>query len=186
MNSDKVLVVYFSKSGNTRIIANEISRKLHCDIEELRIPSSYSGFLGYQRALFDAIFKRKTSIKPLTKKPSDYELVIVGGPLFASSLTGPVRSFLDLYKNEFKNVAFFLTQAGENGRTHYFNQMKSLIPKKPLAFLAITEKDLASGAFKNSVSEFLNQLPIEQQLTKEKANEKKFKIHSGPSPTIGV
>lgn len=56
MNTEKSLIIYFSNSGYTKKLANELSRNISCDIEEIKTAVSYSGFFGYQRAMFHAIF----------------------------------------------------------------------------------------------------------------------------------
>lgn len=186
MSLKKVLVVYFSRSGNTKIIANEISRKLQCDYEELKISKSYTGFFGYQRALFDSILKRKIAIKQLIKSPSDYDLIIIGSPIFARSMSAPIRSFLNFYKNSLNNVAFFLTHASQNNDQFIFDQMESLISKNSLGQLSVSEADLNTGKFKSEVLNFLSQLPIERQLTNTQSESKKYKIRSDTSPTVGL
>lgn len=179
MNSEKILVVYYTRSGNTRILANEISRELQCDIEEIRTPHSYSGFLGYQRAFFHAVFKKKPVIRQLNKNPTDYDLVIIGSPFWAGLIPGPIRTFLDRYKTDFNNVAFFLTQGGKLGQKKFFDQMKKISDKKPLAHLAVSEKELSTGDFKENVSFFLDEL----RFRGPKLERKRAKVHTRPPMT---
>ena len=46
----KILVVFYSRSGNTRRVAEEIIDALDCDIEELFDTQNLSGALGYLRS----------------------------------------------------------------------------------------------------------------------------------------
>lgn len=160
MNSEKILVVYFSRSGKTKMIAHEISQKLNCDIEELRTSTTYSGFMGYQLALIQATFKVAPKIKQLKKNIANYDLVIFGGPVWGGSLSGPIRSFIIQYKNSLKNVAFIATQEGKFGQKNVFEQMKKACGKTPLAILDITEKEFRSGAYRNSVTSFVSRLSL--------------------------
>lgn len=179
MNSEKILVAYFTRSGNTRILANEISRELQCDIEEIRTPYSYSGFLGYQLAFFHAAFKKKPAIQQLNKNPADYDIVIIGSPFWAGFVPGPIRTFLDRYKTNFNDVAFFLTQDGKLGQKSFFDQMAIVSGKKPLAQLAVSEKELSTGDFKESVSFFLDEL----RLSSPRLERKRAKVHTRPPMT---
>lgn len=160
MNSDKILVVYFSRSGETKTLAREISQKLNCALEEIKPLKSYSGILGYQRALLQALFKRTPDIRPLQNNINDFELVILGSPVWNGSLSGPARSFIAKHKSELKNVAFFATQGGKYGQKKIFEQMKNYSEKTPLAVLSVTDKEISSGTYKNSVSSFVSKLNL--------------------------
>ena len=46
MSPEKVLIVYFSRTGRTKILARELANKLGCSIEEIKTPVRYSGFFG--------------------------------------------------------------------------------------------------------------------------------------------
>ncbi|MDD4974561.1 MAG: flavodoxin [Bacteriovorax sp.] len=158
MNSEKRLVIYYSNSGYTKKLAKEISRNLNCDIEEIKTPVSYAGFFGYQRALLQAIFKRVPKIKKLKHNPADYDLVIVGGPVWGGAVSGPIRSFLAEYRDNLKDVAFFLTQGGQYGRGKVFEQMEQVSGKNPMAYLAVTDKELSNGVFRERILYFLSEL----------------------------
>lgn len=160
MNSEKILVVYFSRSGKTKIIAREISQKLNCAVEEIKTPTSYAGFIGYSAALIQIAFKMHPKIKPLQKNLANYDLVIFGGPIWGTSMCAPIRSFITRYKNDLKNVAFFATQSGQYGRKIIFKQMKDACGKTPLAVLDVTEKDFRGNQFKNTVTNFISKLAL--------------------------
>ncbi|MBC7537369.1 MAG: hypothetical protein H7281_01005 [Bacteriovorax sp.] len=158
MNLEKKLVIYYSSSGHTKKLAREISRKVNCDIEEIKTPTSYSGLFGYPRALIHAFLKTEPVIKKLKHNPADYDLVIVGGPIWAGQLSSPIRSFLTKNRDNLKNVAFFLTQSVQYGSEQVFEQMELVCGKNPSGYLAVTEKELNDGAFKERISFFLSEL----------------------------
>jgi flavodoxin len=162
MNSEKRLVIYYSNSGYTKKLAKEIARNLNCDIEEIKTTVSYSGFFGYQRALLQAILKRVPKIKKLKHNPADYDLVIVGGPVWGGAVSGPIRSFLTTHRDNLNNTAFFLTQGGQYGRGQVFDQMEQVSGKSPLAYLAVTDKELSNGVFKDKISFFLSELQVKK------------------------
>lgn len=158
MNTEKSLIVYYSNSGFTKQLAKELSRNIHCDIEEIKTSISYSGFFGYQRAFFHSLMNREPLIKRFKHNPADYNLVIVGGPIWAGSTAAPVRSFLVSNKDIIKNIAFFSTQGGPYGKKQLFEQMEKLCGIKPMACLSVTDKALTDGTFQQSVWIFLNEL----------------------------
>ena len=96
----KTLVVYYSRSNVTRKIAEMIREKLDCDIEEITDAGKYGGKIGYMKGGFDATTGKTTKINEITKNPSDYDLVIVGTPIWASNMATPVYSYLIKYSDQ--------------------------------------------------------------------------------------
>lgn len=51
MADPRILVVYYSRSGTTRKLAQAISQELHCDLEEITETRSRNGLVGYLRSI---------------------------------------------------------------------------------------------------------------------------------------
>lgn len=62
----KPLIVYYSRSGTTRTIAQELSRNLSCEIEEI-ISQKNRRFWGILTCVHDQLFDRDDNIKPIKK-----------------------------------------------------------------------------------------------------------------------
>ena len=77
----KSLVVYYSRSGNTRFVAEKISQKIGGDIEEIIDKKRRKGPLGFVIGGFDATRGRKTDIAEMKKSPRDYDLIVLGTPI---------------------------------------------------------------------------------------------------------
>lgn len=160
MSPEKVLIVYFSRTGRTKILARELANKLGCSIEEIKTPVRYSGFFGYQLALLQAMFKVLPVLTPLQSKIADYDLVIMGGPVWGGSICSPLRAFIETYRNDFKNVAFVSTQSGNVGGKHVFEKMRIAVHRPPLATLNVTERDFRNGSYRNTISSFISKLSL--------------------------
>ena len=132
----KTLIVYYSRTGNTKNIAEKIAKELNADIDEIKEDINRKGFLNYLRSGYQAARKKIIEIKS-AKDPSKYELVIIGTPVWSWTVTPAVRTYLN--KNKFNKVAFFCTCGGQKGKT--FEEMEKL-SKKPLAKLEIKEKQI--------------------------------------------
>lgn len=158
MNAEKVIVVYYSRTGRTKTLAREIAHKLGCAIEEIKTPTAYTGFLGYQVALLQATFKTTPKIRPLQNNLAAYDLVILGGPVWGGNICSPLRTFFQNYGKDTKNVAFIATQGGNVGRKHIFEKMRKALGRSPLATLDVTERDFKNGLYKNSISTFISKL----------------------------
>jgi len=148
----KTLIVYYSRTGNTRKLAQAIAAELGAAVEEIVESKSRAGILGWLGAGRDAMLRRTTPIQPLKTDPARFDLVVVGTPVWGWSVTPAVRAFLASHAGRLKSVAFFCTQGG-SGYARAFRQMEELSGKKPLATLALLEKELA-GDFTPRVREF--------------------------------
>lgn len=104
----KILVVYYSKTGNTRKIAQELSVKLKADIDEIK-EARKRGFLGTWLKGTRQAMKEKSSQVTFSKNPGDYDLVVLGGPIWAWNLIPPLRGYLEQNKDKIKKLAFFVT-----------------------------------------------------------------------------
>lgn len=136
------MVTFYSKSGNTKKVGEEIAKNLNADIDEIIDKKDRSGIKGWLGGGGDAFFKKSTEIE-YKKDPSEYDLVVVGTPIWAGSVTPAVRAFLSKYN--IKEIAFFCTCGGGKGKS--FDEMEKL-SKKPKAVLELKEKNIDSGAIK--------------------------------------
>jgi len=90
----KSLVVYYSRTCTTKKVAQEITKALKSDIEEVIDIKNRKGHLGYLISGRDASMKRLTLIKPMQKDASKYDLVIIGTPVWAWDVTPAIRTYL--------------------------------------------------------------------------------------------
>jgi flavodoxin len=110
----KVLVVYYSRSGNTREIANQIHAVVGGDIVELQTvnpyPAEYRATTEQARRELDSGYK-----PPLTTKISNiasYDIIFVGSPCWWGTFATPVWTFLSEYNLSGKTLAPFMTHEG--------------------------------------------------------------------------
>jgi flavodoxin len=99
----KTLVIFYSRTGTTRTVAEAIARQLGADIEEIRDTRNRQGLFGYLRSGFDAGLGRCTGLEPMRRDPNDYDVVVVGTPVWNASVSAPVRTFLAAKGRRFKN-----------------------------------------------------------------------------------
>ncbi|MCJ7657070.1 MAG: hypothetical protein MUO55_04730, partial [Candidatus Atribacteria bacterium] len=96
----------------------------------------------------------------IKNNPSLYDLVIIGTPTWSSNISTPVRTYIYLFKEEFKKVAFFCTRLGSDAEK-VFADMKNLSQKTPLALLELTSREVARDQYKEKVQEFIENLKEE-------------------------
>lgn len=153
----KTLIVYYSRSGNTRGATNLISDPLDCDVEELIDTKSRSGPLGFIRAGRDATGRKLTTLEAIKNDPSEYDLVVIGTPLWGGNMTPAVRTYITENSDKFKKVAFFST-AGSSDSTKLFNEMEEIINQTPIATLSIIGAEVKSGEYKTKIEKFVNEI----------------------------
>ena len=122
----KSLVVYYSRSGNARFVAQTIAAELGSDVEEVVDLKNRGGVLGFLSGGFDATRGKETKIGETKKSPADYDLVVVGTPVWGSRPTPAIRTYLR--RNNFSGlkVALFFAQGGKKPKA--VDRTKTLIP----------------------------------------------------------
>lgn len=150
----KTLVVYYSRTDITKKVAEIIKNKLDCDIEEIKSTVNYNGKIGFLRGGKDASASKIIEIEPLKYDPSEYDLVYLGVPVWASKAATPILSYIKQNEGKFNDVKFFVT-AGGSGFDSTFNQMEKYVGKAPLKTLALTTKEVKKDEFEDKLSSFL-------------------------------
>jgi len=137
----RILVVFYSRTGNTRRAARAIARATDADVEEIEDRASRRGLLGYLKSAYEALKQGQPTIVLPRRDPSAYDIVLVGSPTWASALPGPVRAYLTRFAGRLPAVAFFVT-CGGSGAENVLVQMGRAAVKQPLATLILTQRDV--------------------------------------------
>ena len=122
----KSLVVYYSRTGNARFVAETIAAEVGADTEEVIDLKKRSGIIGFLGGGSDARRGKETKIAPTIKSPVDYDLLIIGTPVWAGRPTPAIRTFLKKNDLSEKKVAVFVAQGGK--KLQAIDQTKALIP----------------------------------------------------------
>jgi len=143
MNS---LILFYSRSGTTKIVATKIAEVLNCDMEEIIDCKNRSGILGWLCSGRDAFRRYFTEIKPVTKNLGSYEHIIIGTPVWAGNITPAIRTLVKNFYEKFNKVTFFCTMSGD-GNKKVFKELEFLCQQKPLLTLAIKRSEVLSGKY---------------------------------------
>ena len=153
MADGKHLVVYYSRTGNTRKVAQAVAKLLGADVEEIVDKKERSGAVGFLVGAKDARLKRLTDIESPSRDPSQYGTVLIGTPVWAWTMSPAVRTYLARMKERLPRVAFFLTTGG-TGIERTFKAMSRVSGKQPVATLGIKERELRKEDWQRRASEF--------------------------------
>lgn len=149
----KILTVYYSRTGTTKKVAETISGFLRCDLDEILDTKKRSGVLGWLRSGRDAGSKKLTTIKEIKKHPSVYDLIIIGTPVWNNTMSTPIRTYITQYREHFKELAFFCTQAGSKNAA--IKDMEILCGKKPVESLELRRKEVETEEYVEKVKQFV-------------------------------
>ena len=133
------LVVYYSRSGNTRFVAENIADFLGADVEEIIDKSDRSGPIGWIKSGMHATLEADTEIEKLEYSPSNYDIVVLGSPVWNKRITPAMRTYLK--KSNFPNseIAFFNTNDSDEAQ-NTFGTMKDLLGgKEPISTLVLSK-----------------------------------------------
>jgi menaquinone-dependent protoporphyrinogen IX oxidase len=157
-SAGKVLVVYYSLTGNTARVARDIARRTGGDIESIRDSGHGVGFAGYFKAAVDAVRGASAQIGPLARNPRDYALTIVGTPVWVRNMTPAVRGWLQRCRADLGPVAFFVT-SGDTDVATIAPDLESLAGHKAVALAGFNAKELGNReSYDAKLSEFLKAL----------------------------
>jgi flavodoxin len=156
----KVLIIYYSRSGNTREIANQIHERVGGDIIELQTVEPYPDE-------YDAVTKQakqelnsgyKPALKTKVESVGSYDVIFVGSPNWWGTIAAPVKTFLSEYDLSGKTIVPFITHGG-SGLGRSVTDISKLCPKSSvLDGLAVWGRDAKTA--QNQVSEWVRKIKI--------------------------
>lgn len=127
--AQKVLVLYYSQTANTKAVAEEIATRLGADIEEIVPVMPYDG--DFQATIERCMQEREQGvvpeIQPIAADLAQYDIVFIGYPVWFGTYAPPIAAFLDNVDLSGKKVVPFCT-FGSGGLE---SSVKDLEQKQP-------------------------------------------------------
>ena len=152
----RVLVVYYSRTGHTDMVAKELAKKFNADLERLIDQHKRTGMFGVSSAGKDAVADNLTTLEPLKKNPRDYGLIIIGGPSWFGNVTPAVRTFIVQNDLSGKKIALF-GLCHLSGVEHALKEAADLISKeneKEFPTLPLREGELKPQILSEKIDDF--------------------------------
>lgn len=173
LNDKKVLIIYLSRTKNTKAIAEMIHQQVKGDLVALELQQPYPQ--NYQQIVAQVAKENEQGILPALSTKIDhiekYDVVFVGFPTWGMQLPPPMKSFLTQNKFKEKTIVPFNTNAGY-GIGSSFDKVKELLPdskvlegltmkggieRDGILFVMEGEKKIEA---ERKVKEWLNRLPF--------------------------
>jgi flavodoxin len=128
--AQKKLVLYFSESGSTKAVAEELQKQLGADIEAIECVEPYSGNFQetVQRNQREREKGETPALKPLKTKVADYDVIFLGYPIWGGVYASPIASLLKELDFAGKTIVPFCT-FGSGGLNTSTQALKQVLPK---------------------------------------------------------
>lgn len=130
LSAQKVLVLYYSETGTTKTVAQELQKQIGADMEGIECVEPYSGIFQetIQRGQREMQSGQTPALKPLTKKLSDYDVIFLGYPIWFGTYALPIATLVRQYDFAGKTVVPFCT-FGSGGLNTSTEALRKALPK---------------------------------------------------------
>ncbi len=145
MTNKRILVVYFSGSGVTRQLGQAIAQALGCPSEEI-VPVG--------KPSDDA---KKLEIQSLKNDPSQFDILILGTPVWGMRPSPPAQVFLMRHAGRLPALAFFCS-FGIFGGGSTVKELTRLAGKSPIADLAVQRGKVQRGQYQDKLKQFIDKI----------------------------
>ena len=126
----KALVLYYSQTGTTQTVAEELQRQLGADIECIEAVTPYDGDFQatIQRGGEEMRSGKVPAINPVKAKLADYDVIFIGYPIWFGTYAMPIATLVK--ENDFagKAVVPFCT-FGSGGLNTSTEALQKALPK---------------------------------------------------------
>lgn len=159
LDSNKVLVVYFSETGNTQKLAKLISDKVGGDFIKIetvqKYPTNHQDLVDYAEE--EKNKNARPELKELNIDLDKYDTIFIGYPIWWYQMPMAMYTFFDTYDFSGKTIVPFNTHEG-SGVSGTNDDIKELEPKaNVLKSLAIRGGDMEENQIP-TVEKWLNEL----------------------------
>jgi flavodoxin len=156
----KILIAYYSRSGNTQKVAAEISKSTGGNLFKIETATPYPE--DFDLMVKKASEEKKSGFKPFLKTKVDdmdsYDIIFIGFPIWDMSLPAPIKSFLSAYDFSGKMIIPFCTHDGY-GKGSSFDSVKEYCSKSEVSEgFAIKGSTVDSG--KEEIRKWLKKIKI--------------------------
>lgn len=144
----KSLIVYYSHSGNNEKLAHHLKEKTGWDIlkiNEMKERKTIS-------ILLDFMVKRDSKLNHSTTNLKDYSKIIFIAPIWGGKIASPLRSYMELEKNNVENYAFIGLCNGVEGQKYKVDtELKSILRNEPMLVKELWINRLLSEDKRNKI-----------------------------------
>ena len=151
------LIVYYSRSGTARQVAEVIAIHTGWVLAEVRDRTPRAGLSGDVRCVLDMVFHRMPAYEYVGPKLDACRNVVVVAPVWLGRLAAPMRSFLHDHA-PFPGTLSAVCVMAARGGFRAEEDIVRLTGKTPEPALALRQRDVQSGEAMDSLEAFATAL----------------------------
>ena len=147
--AEKILIAYYSKTGNTKRAAEEIAKMtggtLHRIVPQKTYPDSY--FATVAVAKWESLKGEKPALADKVEGIGGYDKILVGFPIWWFGCPQLIKTFMERYDFDGKKVYPFCTHGG-SGPKNSTRDIKAICPGADVKDCFDATKNLNEAAVK--------------------------------------
>ena len=159
------LIVYYSQGGNTEYTAQKIARETGFDTLRIEPKKEYpsTGFRKFFWGGKSAVMAETPELLPYEFDSASYDRIVIGFPVWAGTITPPIRTFVKENDLSGKKVAAFACQSG-SGAEKAFGKLKEAAGISGFidTLILIDPKDKPDSGNDNRIRSFCEMLKDDQ------------------------
>ena len=126
----KIAIIYYSMTGNIEYVAEKIQEQTKGDLIKMIPKKEYpnSGFKKFFWGGKSAVMKETPTLEDYQFNDNEYDQIIIGTPVWASTYAPPIRTFIKENKDVLKNkkISIFISCSGGNTKKTIEHLQKDL------------------------------------------------------------
>lgn len=145
----RILIIYFSFSGNNRLLAEHLSKRIGCDI----CPIVEKKRRTIVTIILDMMFRREPKIKALDCAALNYDHIILVAPIWDSKLANPMKTLIKREKAVLSNYSFISLCGYERSgqKESITKELSALTGRSPKAVSELKVCDLFPAEKRNDI-----------------------------------
>lgn len=123
----KTLILYYSYTGNVKLMAEKMAEAIGADIARIQTKENID-LKGLKKFIWlgkQVLIKEEPEILPIDKNLDDYDLIIFGSPVWAWSFTPALLTFFKSIQLKNKKIGLFCCHGG--GKGAIFRKMRDAL-----------------------------------------------------------
>ncbi len=142
-----------TRTGNTGKVAKKVHEAIGGDIELITEKMNRKGIIGWMKTGSQNSKRAVGEINPTEHDPSEYDLVILASPVWAGSVSAPMRGYMTQNAGKLTRTAVFLTNdSGQVGDA--FTEIREILPNSHEVEGSL-QRSKAKGEFDSTVNAFI-------------------------------
>ena len=152
-----ILLVCYSRTGNTRLVADELARFTGWPLALIHDAKPRTGARGDWRCMLDAWLRSRPDYRYEGPPPENFEHIVLLTPVWMKRLAAPLRAFLGDHDLSRQRVSVVCTQGGRGG-FNAVEEIATLTRQVPSPVQILLQREVLSGLSPQRLEDFVVQV----------------------------